>query len=79
MANIKRVFTAVPDAVSTVGFWKAFVYSFVSWLVAWGLAYLALPEAVSSLGRWGWCVPVLNSLLVFAKQYLDALTVEKST
>ena len=77
MAEIKRVFTAIPDAIATQGFWKAFIYSFGSWIVTWLIALLAMPEAAIYLGKYGFVIPLLNSIAVFFKQYFDALSIPK--
>lgn len=71
--EFKRIFTSVPEAIGSGGLWKAFFYSFGSWIIAWGISFLALPEATTYLGKYGIVIPMLNTILVFLKQYFDAL------
>ena len=68
-----KYLTAIPKAIGTVGFWKAFLYSFGSWLTTWIIMWLASNEAYVYLGKYGWMVPLLNTIVVFFKQYFDAL------
>jgi hypothetical protein len=77
MADIQRVFSAIPDAIATKGFWKALLYSFGSWLVTWIIALFAMPEVAIYLGKYGFVIPLLNSIAVFFKQYFDALSTPK--
>jgi len=70
---MNKVFSAVPEAVSSSGFWKAFFYSFGSWLATWVIAWLTSSEATTVLGQFGWMIPLLNTIVVFFKQYFDAL------
>jgi len=74
MAEIKRVFTAIPGAIATQGFWRAFAYSFGSWIAAWLISMLAMPEATTYLGKYGFVIPLFNTIAVFAKQWFDKLT-----
>ena len=69
---MNKVFSAVPVAVASPGFWKAFFYSFGSWFAVWILAWLASSEAATTLGQFGWIIPLLNTIVVFFKQYFDA-------
>ena len=68
-----RVLTSIPKAVETKGFWKALFYSFGSWLAAWVITWLASSEAYIYLGKYGWVIPLLNTIAVFFKQYFDSL------
>ena len=70
--NMKTL-DSIPKAISTLGFRKALAYSFGSWLTAWIIVWLTLPEAQHYLGQYGWIIPCLNSLAVFFKQYFDEL------
>ncbi|MDD5069051.1 MAG: hypothetical protein PHN89_05665 [Candidatus Pacebacteria bacterium] len=72
MAN--KIFAAGGEAVSTSGFQKAFFFSFGSWLAGWGIAWLAGSQAAQYLGEYGWVVPLLNTIAVFAKQWFDSYT-----
>jgi hypothetical protein len=69
---MNKAFSAVPAAVGSSGFLKAFLYSFGSWLAAWAITWLASSEAATTLGQFGWVIPLLNTLVVFFKQYFDA-------
>jgi len=68
-----KALSLIPKAANTSGFRKAIIYSFGSWLTAWIIVWLALPEAQHYLGQYGWIIPCLNSLAVFFKQYFDEL------
>jgi len=67
-----KIFKAQKQAITSKGFRKAFFYSFGSFLVAWGLAYIITPEATHLFKEIGWLVPLLNTLLVYLKQSFDA-------
>lgn len=70
---MRKEILAVPKAVNNTGFWKAFSYSFGSWLAGWFILWLASAEAYTYLGKYGWIIPLLNTVAVFFKQYFDAL------
>lgn len=72
-----KVFSAVTPAVKSKGFWKTVFYSFGSWFAVWAIVWLASPEAVTSLGRFGWMIPLFNTIWVFLKQYCDAYSAAK--
>lgn len=74
---MNKVFSAVPDALSSTGFWKAMLYSFGSWLVVWVIAWLSSSQATEALGQYGWVIPLMNTIAVFFKQYLDAIKATK--
>jgi len=70
---MNKVLSSFPEAASSSGFWKAFFYSFGSWLATWAIAWLASSEAAEYLKDFGWMIPLLNTIVVFFKQYFDAL------
>jgi len=59
---------AILKALSSKGFLRAVFWSFLSWLTAWGIAALALPEVKQLFGQYGWLIPAINSFLVLCKQ-----------
>ena len=69
---MNKLISSAPEAIASKGFWKAFLYSFGAWIVAWAITWLASPEASQALGQYGWVIPMLNTLAVFFKQYFDA-------
>jgi len=62
---------AILKALSSKGFLRAMFWSFLSWLTAWGIAALALPEVKQLFGQYGWLIPAINSFLVLCKQTWD--------
>ena len=68
-----KFLSAIPTAIATSGFWKAFFYSFGSWLFGWLITFLTYPEAHLYLGKFGFIIPLINVIAVFFKQYFDAL------
>lgn len=68
---MNKILKSPVGAVASKGFLKAFLYSFGSFFVGWGIIYLASPEAAMVFGQKAWLLPTINSLLVFAKQTLD--------
>ena len=71
MAN--KIFAAIPEAGSSSGFMKAVLYSFGSWIIAWIITWLASDQAVNMFANYSIIIPLLNTILVFLKQYIDAL------
>ena len=68
-----KALNSIPKAIGTSGFQKAMLYSFGSWLVAWIITWLALPEAMIYLGKYGVIIPLINTILVAIKQWLDEM------
>ncbi|MHA1225114.1 MAG: hypothetical protein ACTSR2_01040 [Candidatus Hodarchaeales archaeon] len=74
----KLLFSAPANALVSDGFLKAMIYSFGSWLTVWVGAWLVTPEATSYLAKYGWLGPLLNTLVVFFKQYFDEVKKSKT-
>ena len=72
LATTKRVVWNAPvGAVTSDGFIKATLYSFASFACVWGIALLKEDATLYQLGRYAVLIPLVNSLLVLVKQYID--------
>jgi len=65
------MFKSTTKAIKSAGFIKALGYSLVSAIVGTIIVWIAKPDATSAFGEYIWIVPIVNSLLVFVKQYAD--------
>ena len=74
---MNKLFSSAPKAIVSKGFLKALLYSFGAWLATWAIAWLASLEATVALGQFGWMIPLLNTIVVFFKQYFDAYKAKK--
>jgi len=69
----KVVLTAPAKALTSSGFVKATLYSFVSFACVWGITLLKEDATIFQLGEYAVLIPLINSALVLAKQYIDEL------
>lgn len=69
----KVILTAPTKALTSSGFVKATIYSFISFACVWGVTLLKEDATVSQLGQYAVLIPLINSILVLAKEYIDEL------
>lgn len=68
---MNKILSTSLKALFSTGFIKAFCYSLGSFMAGWTLIWLTIPEVVGTLGKYGIVIPLINWIVVFAKQYFD--------
>ena len=67
----KVLLTAPLKSIQSGGLWKAFFYSFGSWIAVCTITYLKTDEVLQILGKSGWLIPLFNTIAVFLKNWFD--------
>jgi len=72
-ATKKVVWNAPIRAITSSGFLKAALFSFLSFSCVWGITLLKEDATIFHLGQYAVLIPIVNSILVLIKQYIDEL------